>query len=54
MGRRKEQPRKEITIPLDDDLDRYFKFLERIKLVKQKEDAALAALRARARGSPTS
>lgn len=45
MGRRKEQPRKEITIPLDDDLDRYFKFLERIKLVKQKEDAALAALR---------
>jgi len=44
-GRRKEQPRKEITIPLDDDLDRYFKFLERIKLVKQKEDAALAALR---------
>ncbi len=45
MGRRKEQPRKEITIPLDDDLDRYFKFLEKIKLVKQKEDAALAALR---------
>ncbi len=44
-GRRKEQPKKEITIPLDDDLDRYFKFLERIKLVKQKEDAALAALR---------
>jgi hypothetical protein len=44
-GRRKEQPRKEITIPLDDDLDRYFKFLERMKLVKQKEDAALAALR---------
>ena len=44
-GRRKEQPRKEITIPLNDDLDRYFKFLERIKLVKQKEDAALAALR---------
>ena len=44
-GRRKEQPRKEITIPLEDDLDRYFKFLERIKLVKQKEDAALAALR---------
>ncbi len=44
-GRRKEQPRKEITIPLDDDLDRYFKFLEKIKLVKQKEDAALAALR---------
>jgi len=44
-GRRKEQPKKEITIPLDDDLDRYFKFLEKIKLVKQKEDAALAALR---------
>lgn len=44
-GRRKEQPEKEITIPLDDDLDRYFKFLERIKLVRHREDAALAALR---------
>jgi len=44
-GRRKEQPKKEITIPLDDDLDRYFKFLERIKLVRHREDAALAALR---------
>ena len=39
------KPKKEITIPLDDDLDRYFKFLERIKLVRQREDAALAALR---------
>jgi hypothetical protein len=44
-GRRSGQPKKEITIPLDDDLDRYFKFLERIKLVRQREDAALAALR---------
>jgi hypothetical protein len=43
--RRNEQPKKEITIPLDDDLDRYFKFLERIKLVRHREDAALAALR---------
>ena len=40
-----ERPRKEIVIPLDDDLDRYFKFLERIKLVRHREDAALAALR---------
>lgn len=44
-GRRSGQPKKEITIPLDDDLDRYLKFLERIKLVRQREDAALAALR---------
>ena len=44
-GRKIGQPKKEITIPLDDDLDRYFRFLERIKLVRQREDAALAALR---------
>ena len=44
-GRRSGQPKKEIIIPLDDDLDRYFKFLERIKLVRKREDAALAALR---------
>ena len=44
-GRRSGQPKKEIIIPLDDDLDRYLKFLERIKLVRQREDAALAALR---------
>jgi hypothetical protein len=43
--KREGKPKKEITIPLDDDLDRYFKFLERIKLVRQREDAALAALR---------
>lgn len=43
--RRSGQPKKEITIPLDDDLDRYFTFLERIKLVRKREDAALAALR---------
>ena len=43
--KREGQKKKEITIPLDDDLDRYFKFLERIKLVRQREDAALAALR---------
>jgi hypothetical protein len=43
--KREGRPKKEITIPLDDDLDRYLKFLERIKLVRQREDAALAALR---------
>ncbi len=43
--KREGRPKKEITIPLDDDLDRYHKFLERIKLVRQREDAALAALR---------
>jgi hypothetical protein len=43
--KREGRPEKEITIPLDDDLDRYLKFLERIKLVRQREDAALAALR---------
>lgn len=42
---KKQQREKEITIPLDDDLDRYLKFLERIKLVRNREDAALAALR---------
>ena len=35
----------DITIPLDDDLDRYLKFLEKNKLVRNREDAALAALR---------
>jgi hypothetical protein len=35
---------KEITIPLDDDMDRYLRFLENIRLVRHKEDAALAAL----------
>jgi len=44
-GKRGKKPLKEIVIPLDDDLDRYFKFLERIKLVRRREDAALAALR---------
>jgi len=44
-GKGGKKPLKEIVIPLDDDLDRYFKFLERIKLVRQREDAALAALR---------
>lgn len=44
-GKGGKKPLKEIIIPLDDDLDRYFKFLERIKLVRQREDAALAALR---------
>jgi hypothetical protein len=36
---------KELTIPLDDDLDRYLNFLEKIKLVRHKEDAVLAAIR---------
>ena len=45
MEKEEKKPLKEIVIPLDDDLDRYFKFLERIKLVRQREDAALAALR---------
>ena len=44
-GKGGKKPLKEIIIPLDDDLDRYFKFLERNKLVRQREDAALAALR---------
>ena len=44
-GKGGKKPLKEIIIPIDDDLDRYFKFLERIKLVRQREDAALAALR---------
>jgi len=35
----------DITIPLDDDLYRYLKFLEKNKLVRSREDAALAALR---------
>jgi len=35
----------DIIIPLDDDLDRYLKFLEKNKLVRSREDAALAALR---------
>jgi len=35
----------DITIPLDDDLDRYLKFLEMNKLVRDREEAALAALR---------
>jgi len=35
----------DIIIPLDDDLYRYLKFLEKNKLVRSREDAALAALR---------
>ncbi len=34
----------EITIELDDDLRRYLSFLERIKRIKNKEEAVLAAL----------
>jgi hypothetical protein len=36
---------KEITIALDDDLDRYLNFLKMMKLVRYREEAALAALR---------
>jgi hypothetical protein len=35
----------ELTIELDDDLRRYLGFLERIKHIKNKEEAVLAALR---------
>jgi len=35
----------ELAIELDDDLRRYLSFLERIKRIKNKEEAALAALR---------
>jgi hypothetical protein len=35
----------EVTIELDDDLRRYLSFLERIKHIKNKEEAVLAALR---------
>lgn len=35
----------ELAIELDDDLRRYLSFLERIKHIKTKEEAALAALR---------
>lgn len=49
MKKYKEQrwskDQNDITIPLDDDLDRYLKFLEKNKLVRNREDAALAALR---------
>lgn len=49
MKKYKEQrwseDQNDITIPLDDDLDRYLKFLEKTKLVRNREDAALAALR---------
>jgi hypothetical protein len=38
------QESKKLTIPLNDDLDRYLRFLENIRLVRHKEDAALAAL----------
>jgi hypothetical protein len=35
----------EVTIELEDDLRRYLSFLERIKHIKNKEEAVLAALR---------
>jgi hypothetical protein len=40
-----ERKSKEIILPLDDDLDRYLKFLVRIKLVRHEQEAALAALK---------
>jgi hypothetical protein len=42
---RKRLEDNELTIDLDDDLRRYLGFLERIKNIKNKEEAALAALR---------
>jgi len=41
---RKRSEDGEITIELDDDLRRYLSFLERIKRIKNKEEAVLAAL----------
>jgi len=41
---RKRPEDGEITIELDDDLRRYLSFLERIQRIKNKEEAALAAL----------
>ncbi len=36
---------KEICVPLDDDLYRYLGFLEKLKLIRCKEEAVVAALR---------
>jgi hypothetical protein len=36
---------EEITVPLDDDLRRYLGFLERTKLIRNKEEAVLSAIR---------
>ncbi len=42
---RKRANDNEVTIELEDDLRRYLSFLERIKHIKNKEEAVLAALR---------
>lgn len=42
---RRHSKDNELTIELDDDLRRYLSFLERIKHIKNKEEAVLAALR---------
>ncbi len=36
---------EELTIPLDGDLSRYLEFLQKTKLIRQKEEAVLSALR---------
>ncbi len=42
---RRRSKDNELTVELDDDLRRYLSFLERIKRIKNKEEAVLAALR---------
>lgn len=41
----RRRPKDKLTIELDDDLRRYLSFLERIKHIRNKEEAVLAALR---------
>ena len=36
---------KELIIPIDNEMYRYLEFLQRIKLIRQKEEAVLSALR---------
>jgi len=43
--RKRSTEDSELVIDLDDDLSRYLSFLERIKRIKNKEEAVLTALR---------
>ncbi len=43
--RKRSTENSELVIDLDDDLSRYLSFLERIKRIKNKEEAVLTALR---------
>ncbi len=45
VSARRLSEENEVTIELEDDLRRYLSFLERIKHIKNKEEAVLAALR---------